>query len=114
MEHQLHANGHLWYSCPMTNSYLAVVSADGLQLLAPETKHARRFLLRRCLDVRRGHEACYWVCLQTEKVELIQWLMLCDQRRPALWLLNQLAIESGPVAPTADQVLIAPENIFAL
>lgn len=97
----------------MTNSYLAVVSAYGLELIVPETAHARHFLMRRCFGVRQGSEACFWVCLPPENIKLIRWLTICDQRRPALWLLNQAALESGPISPTWDHDSVGPEFFFA-
>jgi len=89
----------------MTESYLAIVSAGGLELLTPETEHARQFLQRRCFGVRRGQEACYWAHLATENAELIRWLIQCGQQRPALWLLNQAALSAGGVTPSPDNFL---------
>ncbi len=97
----------------MTDAYLAIVSANGLELLTPETEHARQFLLRRCFGVRRGREVCYWACLPRENIELVQWLIICGQLRPALWLLNEAALDAGPITPTADHDLAGPEIFFA-
>lgn len=97
----------------MTNSYLVIASAAGLELIVEETAHAERFLMRRCGGRRRGHESCYWAYLETKNAELIRWLVACGQRRPALWLLNQAALEAGPVAlMPADQNDLA-SNFFA-
>ncbi len=87
----------------MIDAYLAIVSANGLELLTPETEHARQFLFRRCFGVRRGREACFWAYLPSGNIELIQWLIVCGQSRPALWLLNESAIDSGLVAPIDDE-----------
>ncbi len=81
----------------MTEAYLVIVSPTGLELIAQETAHAERFLLRRCR--RRRHERCYWACLDTENAQLIRWLIACGHHRPALWLLNEAALDAGPVSP---------------
>jgi len=97
----------------MTNSYLAIVSDSGLELIAEESAHAERFLLRRCFGRRHSRERCYWACLDTENAELIRWLIACGQNRPALWLLNQALLDAGPVSPGPADRLGALPNFFA-
>lgn len=97
----------------MTNSYLVIVSAEGLELLTEESTHARRFLIHRCFGRQRGREACYWAHLATENAELIHWLIQCGQQRPALWLLNQSARDAGLLAPASVNFLDETGIFFA-
>lgn len=83
----------------MTNSYLAVVSRAGLLELAEETAHTRRFLARRCFELRAGYEACYWTCLPREKAEAIRWLISHHELRTALWLLSESSLAAGQLLP---------------
>lgn len=87
----------------MTNSYLAIVSREGLLLLTEETAHARRFLSRRCFQLRTGREACYWTCLAKEKAEAIRWLISHQEWRAALWLLRESSLSAGQLLPTIDE-----------
>ncbi|QDV78309.1 hypothetical protein [Botrimarina mediterranea] len=90
----------------MNDSYLIVVSVDGVELVAAEHRHTARFLLRRCFSVRPGDEACYWALLPLEKAEAIHWLVSNGERRSALWLLRESAIDSGPMLPAYDESLV--------
>jgi len=87
----------------MTNAYLVVLSAEGVEIITEENTHARHFLLRRCFSVSCGREVCYWALLPTEKAEAIRWLILHGERLAAQWLLNESAIDSGLVAPIDDE-----------
>lgn len=98
----------------MTNSYLVIVSAEGLELIAEETDHAERFLMRRCCGRRRERESCYWACLETMNAELIRWLVACGQHRPALWLLNEAALDAGPITPDSDDLFAVANNFLVL
>lgn len=82
----------------MTDAYLLLVSAAGVERLAEETPSARGFLTRRCERSPRPL-ACYWAYLSPENAQLIRWLIACGQTRPALWLLNEAALDAGPVTP---------------
>lgn len=87
----------------MTDAYLVVLSAEGVEKIAEENAHARHFLLRRCFSVSCGREVCYWALLPTEKAEGIRWLILHGERLAAQWLLNESAIDSGLIAPVDDE-----------
>ena len=90
----------------MNDSYLIVVSVEGVELIAPEHHHTVRFLLRRCFLVHPGDEACYWALLPSEKAEAIRWLVSHHERRSAQWLLTESALDSGPILPSFDELLI--------
>ncbi len=87
----------------MTDAYLVVLSAEGVEIITDENAHARHFLLRRCFAVNGGRESCYWALLPTQKAEAIRWLILHGERLAAHWLLNESAIDSGLVAPIDDE-----------
>jgi len=87
----------------MTNAYLVVLSAEGVEIIIEENAHASHFLSRRCFSVSCGREVCYWTLLPTEKAEAIRWLILHGERLAAHWLLNESAIDSGLIAPTCDE-----------
>lgn len=95
----------------MTNSYLLIVSSDGLVLIANENMSTERFLARRCRH--RRHERCYWACLATENAQLIRWLIACGHHRPALWLLNEAALDAGPVMPSPANLPADAGNFLA-
>lgn len=97
----------------MTEAYLVIVSPAGLELIAEETAHAERFLLRRCRRRRRSHERCYWACLDTDNAQLIRWLIACGHHRPALWLLNEAAIDAGLITPEPAGFSDTPPSFFA-
>ena len=88
----------------MTNSYLTVVSREGLLLLTEESAHARRFLTRRCFELRPGREACYWTYLPCEKAEAIRWLISHEECRTALWLLSESSLAAGPLLPPIAEI----------
>ena len=88
-----------WYIPGMTNSYLAIISRDGLLELTEETAHTRKFLSRRCFEFRGGREACYWTYLPREKAEAIRWLISRREQRTALWLLSESSLAAGQLLP---------------
>lgn len=96
----------------MTDAYLVIVSAEGLELITRETTHARRFLARRCFDRRGNHEACYWACLPDREAKLIHWLIGCGQSRSALWVLNTAALDAGPIGPDSLGDGVSPPIFF--
>lgn len=86
----------------MTDAYLIVLSAEGLEIISEENAHTRHFLLRRCFAVNSSRESCYWALLPTKKAEAIRWLILHGERLAVHWLLNESVIDSGLIAPVDD------------
>lgn len=96
----------------MTDAYLLLISAAGVERIARETLPTRRFFTRRCERSRRPL-FCYWACLATENAQLVQWLISCGQNRPALWLLNEAALDAGLVTPEGPDVAESTPSFFA-
>ena len=80
----------------MGESYVGIVSKQGLELLIPENEHLLRFLCQRVYRKRPYSRACVWVVLPSDLA----------QRLEAAWrLLQNEADHVGPVLPSTWEVV---------
>lgn len=82
----------------MTDSYLVLISAAGVELLGAETPHTRRFLTRRC-ETARGRLACYWALLSECDAVAIGRLAKAGLYRDSFAWLTETALDAGLIAP---------------
>lgn len=86
----------------MTNAYLVLFSSQGVETLAEETPHTRRFFERRSL-VSGGRLACYWALLPTEDADEITRLTRRGDRAAAQRRLAETLLDAGPISPSDQE-----------
>lgn len=86
----------------MTNAYLVLLSAAGVETIAEETPHTRRFFERRSL-LSGDRFACYWALLPTDDADEIIRLTRRGERAAAQRRLAETLLDAGPISPSDQE-----------
>lgn len=83
----------------MINSYLGILSREGLDLYYPEGEHTATFLLQRLRRQRTSLACCVWFVLDDESETALQALLAADLRGAAWEWVQDSAREVGRFLP---------------
>jgi hypothetical protein len=84
----------------MNQSYVGVITAEGLQAIYRESDHLVRFLERRLYRSRPVAGLCYWAVLADRDLEHIELQIQQGESRAALRALEEAAEFGGVILPT--------------
>ena len=87
----------LWYSSSMNDSYIGLVTRNGLQALYPESKHVVRFLERRAFR-RPPYSILIWAVLTSDIAECIEYELSIGESVSALKILQMEALFFGTLS----------------
>lgn len=83
----------------MTNSYLGIITARGLETLVVETEHAALFLLRRVARRPLGEAVVFWAVLDDRAARDLARQIGSRQFEESLRQLNARALHLGTLLP---------------
>lgn len=84
----------------MNQSYVGVITADGLQAIYRESDHLVRFLERRLYRTRPVAGLCFWAVLGDQDHEYIELQLQHGESHAALRALEETAEFGGVILPT--------------
>ena len=93
----------------MTDSYLGVITARGLERLVIETEHAARFLFRQAARWPQGEAMVCWAVLDEKTARDITRQIKCRNPEEAFRQFNTRAYHLGTLVPPGREgdVLLA-------
>ena len=84
-------------------SYVGIVTADGLQAIYRENEHVLRFLDRQIYRKKPFPGLCYWAVIAKPVVEQIEIQIRLGDSLSALQVLQEHADFLGPILPESNQ-----------
>jgi len=84
----------------MIQSYVGVITAEGLQAIYRESDHLVRFLERQIYRRRPVAGLCYWAVLGDQDLEYIELQLQHGECQAALRALEETAEFGGAILPT--------------
>ncbi len=84
----------------MTQSYVGVITTEGLQAIYRESDHLVRFLERRLYRTRPVAGLCYWAVLADQDLEYIELQLQQGESHAALRSLEEAAEFGGVILPS--------------
>ncbi len=87
----------------VTNSYLSIITARGLETLVLETEHAALFLLRRVARQPLGSAVAFWTVLDDKTARSVTAHVAARQFQEAFRQLNKRALHLGSLLPPLSE-----------
>lgn len=91
-----------WYCLIMAQSYLGIITHNGLESLVPETDGAEALLRSRGTEACHGAFFCCWAVLHREVARDLQRQLRAERYHEALMHLNAEAQSLGTLLPASE------------